>query len=372
MGAGTIGVTGPGVSSVLANTDTGPGQIEGFDVTLVQADSEFGFNYPYYLYAPERSDNEPRPLLVEPNNSGGATDDFEPHRKLARVLLKDHWPKTISDELGAPLLVPVFPRPQSDPVDVTHYVHALDTETMQIESGDLARVDLQLRRMVEHAKGKLAEHSYAVADRISMNGFSASGNFVNRFTALHPDLVTSVTAGGINGTAILPLEEANGHTLNYQIGVSNLPELIGHAFDRDRWVEVDQFIYMGAEDDNDTIPPADTDIPEDRWDAWGPEQREIALDVYGDDMLDERMPYCESVYDEAGAAARFEIYDGVGHEVTDEIVTDVIEFHRSNQDDATWETTETSSTPGASGPGFGILGSLTGLGAAYAYMRSSG
>ncbi|GAA1317264.1 hypothetical protein GCM10009647_046980 [Streptomyces sanglieri] len=39
-----------------------------------------GFNYPYFLYAPDRVDSDPEaPLLVEPNNTGKSTDDFDEH-----------------------------------------------------------------------------------------------------------------------------------------------------------------------------------------------------------------------------------------------------------------------------------------------------
>lgn len=379
LGAAIAACTGSMVTGSLPAraSDTSTDQGES-GVTLISADAEFGFNYPYFLYTPEETGAEPLPILVEPNNTGGATDDFSAHREVARALIGDHWPRTISDDLGVPLLIPVFPRPMLDPVDVTHYVHALDTETMHIEEGNLARVDRQLRRMVEHAKQRLTDRSYAVADRIIMDGFSATGNFVNRFTALHPDLVTSVTAGGVNGTPILPLREAKGHTLNFQIGIADFEDLIGNDFDRERWTEVDQLVYMGAEDENDTIPDDDTDIPEEQWDTWSPEQREIALDVYGEDMQEDRMPYAESVYAEAGASADFRIYDGVGHEITDGIRADLISFHRENMDDLEMDesTTSDDSTDSSAGddglPGFGAVGSLGALGAAYLWARRRG
>jgi len=287
----------------------------------VPADSDAGFEYPYYLYVPESTQTGPVPMLVEPNNTGTATDDFEQHRDAARKLSRGeyNWTRTYSEALAVPLLVPAFPRPRSDPVDGLHYVHALDEQTMRIDSGPLERVDLQLRRMVEHAQELLRSMSYPIADDIMLNGFSASGNFVNRFTALHPDIVRSVTAGGVNGTLILPLERAKGHTLDYHIGVADLEEITGERFDIDEWRDVSQLIYMGSEDENDTIPYDD---------AWSDQQRAVALDVYGEDMQDDRMPYCEGVYDDAGADAQFRIYEGVGHRSPIEIQRDVVAFHR--------------------------------------------
>jgi archaellin len=287
----------------------------------IPANSDAGFNYPYYLYVPESSQDEPVPMMVEPNNTGTATDDYEEHRTIARQLSRGTigWTRTYCEALTVPLLIPVFPRPRSEPVNGDHYVHALDETTMNLDSGELNRVDLQLVKMVEHAQELLRNMSYSVADDIILNGFSASGNFVNRFTALHPDIVRSVTAGGINGTLILPLERAKGHTLNYHIGIADIEEITGERFDADGWSDVPQFIYLGGDDENDTIPYDD---------AWSDRQRQIALDVYGEHMQNDRMPYCEGVYEDAGADAEFKIYDGVGHKQPLEVQQDIVDFHR--------------------------------------------
>jgi hypothetical protein len=289
-----------------------------YGTQLVEANPEAGFNYPYFLFVPsESTEFDEVPILVEPNNTGTSTDDFERHRERARETVEGGISRSLSEELGVPLLVPVFPRPRSEPVDWRHYVHQLDTETMAIDSGPLERVDRQLLAMVEDAKQQLGDWG-TLHDQIIMNGFSASGNFVNRFAALQPDSVLSVTAGGVNGMAILPLEEAKGHTLNYQIGVADLESLTGEPFDRESFASVNQFIYMGEMDGNDTISYGD---------AWSDEQREKALDVYGVDMLDERFPYCQTVYDEIGASAAFKVYDRVGH-TPRPAADDVAEFHR--------------------------------------------
>ncbi|MXV60978.1 hypothetical protein GS429_02665 [Natronorubrum sp. JWXQ-INN-674] len=238
LAVGAVSADGKGRSLTASNGE--------LDVTVISADSDAGFNYPYYLYAPATVDEYDRPLLVEPNNTGGTSDSLEDHREAAESLIERQTPRQIADELRVPVLVPVFPRPASDPVDGYHYVHALDVETMQIDGGKLERVDQQLLHMIEHAKAKLADRSYPVADGILMNGFSASGNFVNRFTALHPEIVRSATAGGINGTALLPETEANGHQLNYQVGVADLVSLTGHEFDLEGWQETDQLVYMAG------------------------------------------------------------------------------------------------------------------------------
>ncbi|RLM53592.1 hypothetical protein DVK02_12115 [Halobellus sp. Atlit-31R] len=214
----------------------------------------------------------------------------------------------------------MFPRPESEPVDWRHYVHQLDTETMRISGGPLERVDLQLVGMIEDAQTRLSE-DVPLTEQVILNGFSASGNFVNRFAVLHPELVASVTAGGVNGMVTLPITEAKGHTLNFQIGVADVEEITGTQFDVAAFCDVDQYIYMGAEDENDTLPTGD---------AWSDEQRRIAREVYGEDMQADRFPYCESVYDDVGVSVEFELYNGVGHTVTESMVREIVSFHREH------------------------------------------
>ncbi|MFD1562199.1 hypothetical protein ACFR99_01255 [Haloarchaeobius amylolyticus] len=289
----------------------------------VPANSDAGFNYPYYLYLPETTQREPVPMLVEPNNSGFPSDDLEEHRAVVQERLADGLgPQLYSKALAVPLLVPVFPRPAGEIASVRTYTHALDENTLKIEGTEIDRIDLQLLNMIEHAQELLEDLSYPVADDILMNGFSASGNFVNRFAALHPEKVRSLSAGGINGTPILPLERAKGHELDYPIGIKNLEELTGERFNAASWRDVAQYLYLGGEDENDTIPFDD---------AWSERHQRVAVDVYGEDMQEDRMPYSETIYEEAGANATFKVYDGVGHTNTPlQIQRDVANFHRRN------------------------------------------
>lgn len=288
----------------------------------VPANSDRGFNYPYYLYLPETAQDEPVPMLVEPNNSGFTSDDLEEHRSVVKNQLADGMgPPLYSRALVAPLLLPVFPRPAGEIAPRGTYTHALDEDSVTIEGTEVDRVDLQLLSMIEHAQELLAELSYPVADDVMMNGFSATGNFVNRFAALHPEMVRSLSAGGINGTPILPLEQADGERLDYPIGVEDFEEITGEPFDTARWREVAQFLYMGEEDENDTIPYDD---------AWSDRHQEVAVEVYGEDMQADRMPYAEQVYEDAGADATFKIYDGVGHSALPlQIQRDIAAFHRT-------------------------------------------
>lgn len=305
-------------------------------VTLVEAAPDRGFHYPYYVHVPDRLDpDEPVPVLVEPVNVARPTDDFEEIRSRARQRAASGFGRRVADELGVPFLEAAFPRPVSDPVDWTHFVHSLDAPTMRIDGGPLERVDRQLLAMVDDGSDRLAERGIEVRDEFAMNGFSAAGVFANRFVALHPDRLVSVTAGGIN-LAILPVPEreatklkhpldvsdlvdGDALRLEYPVGVADVAELTGEPFDLEAFRTVDQFLYVGADDDSDSLlyPDAWTD----------PDLRMAAILTYGADVQDDRIPTCEAVYDAVDASAVFRLYDGTGH-TPRPALEDVVEFHR--------------------------------------------
>ena len=294
---------------------------------LIDAVPPAGFNYPYYLYVPDEPVGELAvPVLVEPTNMPGPTDDFEAHLGESERRVTGGICRRIVDRLGVPLVHPVFPRPVSDPVDWTHYTHSLCRETMSLDETPLANIDEQLLAMVDDARHRLDDHGIETRERFALNGFSGSGTFANRFAALHPARVLSVSAGGINGMAILPVEEAevpveftDRRRLTYPVGIADLEELTGSPFDRDAFRAVPQFLYLGSDDQRDPLRYPD---------AWtGVEERASAILVYGDDIHDDRFPTCRQIYADEGVSAVFRVYDGVGHD-PGPALDDIVAFHR--------------------------------------------
>lgn len=293
----------------------------------IEASPERDFAYPYYLNVPEPDVRFGDPaILVEPPNMPAPSDDFDAHLAEGKRRAEGGFGRRIADELGLPLLHPVFPRPVSEPVDWTHYTHSLDRETMHLENTPLQRIDRQLLAMIADARERLADRGLDVRERVCMNGFSASGTFANRFAALHPEHLLSVSAGGLNGMAILPIEEFDfpfewmaDRPVNYPVGVADIQELTGDPFDHEAFAAVNQFLYMGAEDENDTLLYPD---------AWTePDIRGTALFVYGEDIHTERFPTCAERYEAAGANAVFQVYPDVGHD-PEPAMEDIVAFHR--------------------------------------------
>jgi dienelactone hydrolase len=267
-------------------------------------DIDRGYQADFYLYvspAARRAaqDQKQVTILVQPNNSGTNSDDPNIHNQDA--WLTGFERKQIADELGVVLLVPAFIRPAED---WQIYTHALDRDTLTTERADLERIDLQLIAMIDHARAELAAVGIETDERVLMQGFSASGMFVNRFTILHPERVKAATIGSPGGWPMVPAAHYNGEPLPYPAGTADLQLLTGVAFDAAEYNSVPQLIYMGSLDDNDSLDFADG------WDA--PDAR-LVDELFGIDPLS-RWEDAEAIFRNAGANVQFLLIDGVGHD----------------------------------------------------------
>jgi len=320
--AGSLPLLWAGSASAVTQTERAD-LSAGVGPKLIGTDENAGFNFPYFLYAPPSSRDEP--LVVEPINSF-PSDDMEDHIQAGEGRVGSGLSRSISDELRVPLVVPVIKDPGSDDLWSVR-PQSLDTETLNIDSGRYARIDEQILNMVDDARDRLTDYGVDVPPEFIMNGFSQTGNFANNFAAIHPERVHSVTAGGINGMALLPRERAENAPIDFQIGIADIEDLVEKPFDEAAWREIPQLCYIGA----DERPPMDDTIP---WrDVWSDEQARQAVSVYGENMQHERMVYSDAVYDEHEANTRFEVYDGVGHDTSDPlIIRDVLAFHKRHLD----------------------------------------
>jgi pimeloyl-ACP methyl ester carboxylesterase len=274
-------------------------------VERFEADPGAGYHAPFFLYRP-RSVGSGRPgtnprvtILVQPNNTGSPSDDAHVHEQ-------DAWWTAfgrhgLADDLDVVLLVPAFQRPEAD---WRVYTHALDRDVLTTERADLARLDLQLLAMLAAASRTLEADGLELDPRILIQGFSASGMFANRFTALHPERVKAVAAGSPGGWPIAPLAEFAGRSLPYPAGVADLEALVGAPFDLEAFRAVPQLVVMGSLDDNDSL---------DFGDGWDEEHALLVAGLFGETPL-ARWPGAEALYAQAGASARFLLVEGIGHD----------------------------------------------------------
>ncbi len=277
-----------------------------------------GFYHDYILFIPKKTALHKKIfLLVEPNNTGKITDSMDVHKKYAVGLASvSSVGNNISTELKIPLLVPIFPRPASQPL---MYTHALDRDIMLENSSELKRLDLQLLAMVKDAGAVLAAMHIRVYPKFFMNGFSASATFTNRFSFIHPDKIKALAIGGFNGKLMLPLHEINGIKLNYPIGTNDFRVLFGKRFDTDTYKSIPQFIYMGELDDNDAVQFDD---------AYNEVERRIINDNLGR-YVPERFLKCQAIYRENKITPVFKTYENIGHWTTSAMNLEVIKFFLS-------------------------------------------
>jgi hypothetical protein len=289
------------------------------NVLFIDENPVKGFNYPYFLFMPEKMAQEGElRLIVEPNNSGFVDDNLQKHiDKAKRTATIDYYlGNYVARKLQYPLLVPVFPRSKTD---WKIYTHALDRDVMAQKGNDLERIDLQLLAMIENAREKLLNQGYNIKNNFLMTGFSASGTFVNRFTLIHPDRVFAVAAGGLNGLLALPIGEMKGSRLNYPLGTYDFQEFLGKKFDSIAFKNTPQYLFMGKLDENDAIPYDD---------GYNNKERDLIYKLLGKEMQPQRWKGCKEIYKQHQVNALIKTYPGIGHEHPAKVKEDVVEFFK--------------------------------------------
>ncbi len=286
------------------------------DLQLIPAAPEKGFNFPYYLFLPKEGlQNDRVTFIIEPNNTGTPSDNFDTHIDAAKQQARSSQiGNFLSHKLKYPLLVPVFTR-SSEHWKI--YTHALDRDALEQKGNDIERLDLQLVAMFEDAKVKLNQMGHTLDDTFIMTGFSACASFTNRFTALHPQRVKASIAGGLNGMLILPTSKVKEQLLPYPIGIQDVQDLVGHSFDTTSFVKTPQFLFMGADDDNDAALYDD---------AYTDTERDLIYAVLGKTMLPDRWKFCTDKYKKLNVQATMRLYENTGHEITKEIQEDIMSF----------------------------------------------
>jgi dienelactone hydrolase len=273
-----------------------------------------GFTYAYYLYVPPEIRNAKHgrhTILVLPNNTGKLDDDLGVHE--ADVKRRMLGAVGVASALKVAVIMPVFPRPATD---WQIYTHALDRDSMLTTKREYRRLDLQLVAMIDDARSKLRKTGLAFDERVLLNGFSASGMFANRFVFLHPDRVKAAAIGSPGGWPIAPITSYKEKSLRYPIGLADFKAVAGREVDMKELRRVPMFIFLGDQDDNDSVPFDDSYDQEDR-DLINPLLGKIPID---------RWEISKQLYKEAGINAEFKLYPGVKHTVTPAMRDDIRAF----------------------------------------------
>jgi hypothetical protein len=290
--------------------------------------------------------------------------------------------------VGSPALVAALPAWYED------VLASLGPQGLAATEAPYERVDRQLLAMVADARERLDGAPYSVAERVHLHGFSANGRFVDMFAALHPDRVNAVSTGG-NGVALLPVTDLAEEMptvgdpepgpLPWPVGVADLEAVAGTTFDADAWHRIEQFRYIGADDQWD---PDEHSHPREyrhalQYGHLGEDLQARLIEIFGWKQVDERFATSRALYDHLDAAATFRAYEGVGHMTSRAMAEDIVAFHQ----EAVRETFGVAEPAGAdstaegdgggdgpttgTGSGFGVAAALAALLGAGAASRRS-
>lgn len=282
----------------------------------VEAAPGRGFAYPYYLYVPPElrapaARGGRQTILVVPNNTGKLDDSLEVHEADVKRLL-GAGPE-VASVLRVMVLMPVFPRPQTD---WQIYTQALDRDTLTTGKKEYRRLDLQLVAMIDDARARMKKLGLEFDRKVLLNGFSASGMFAGRFTFLHPKRVKAAAVGSPGGWPIAPASEFKGKALRYPIGTGDLKALTGAKLDLKSLRKVPLFVFMGDEDENDSVVFRD---------SYEEEDERLMFELFGKTPV-ARWESSKALYREGGLNAEFKLYPGVAHTVTPEMRNEVRAF----------------------------------------------
>ena len=286
------------------------------EVTKIDAQPSKGFSYAYYLYVPKslhtvEEQAKAHSFVVIPNNSGQINDDIAFHE--ADVRRKIPAIGAYLSSLKVPVLMPVFPRPATDHL---LYTHSLDRDTFITDKAEYKRLDLQLIAMINDARERLRSEKIQTEDKVLMQGYSASGMFVNRFVFLHPTLVKAAAIGAPGGWPIAPVSEYAGKKLTFPAGIADLKIVAGKKFDIKAVRKVPMFVILGAEDTNDAVPKGD---------AFDERESELVIELFGKTPV-ERWPAIEKLYKQAGLNAEFKLYPKTAHQTSNAMRDDIRAF----------------------------------------------
>jgi len=201
---------------------------------------------------------------------------------------------------------------------------AEDVRTQLIEKGfnpnDFINIDEQVIHMISYANEYLEDHGYVLEDKVFMNGFSASGTFVDRFATLHPEVVRAYCGGAAGDDFVLPAQQVDGYELMLPLGVSDYTIATGENFDLDAYNNVARIIHMGRDDTNDVFKYSS---------CYGEDEMSIADALWGDTPLQRAYDLFDD-FAQTGGKGLLVLDKGIQHGSSPEMNDYILEFYQSN------------------------------------------
>ncbi|MHC1782582.1 MAG: hypothetical protein AB9891_07460 [Anaerolineaceae bacterium] len=288
-----------------------PGKVEEHPATTTNP-------YFFYTYFPKSALYKTDiTVAVYPHGSSkGPSEDYEDFKETAKnsILML----KPFAEEYGLPFLVVAVPRSKQIEAQTLHPATFTTTNEMY-RRPDLKLIDAVWNQYIP----QLREADYSVNEKVLMLGFSSPGQFTHRFIMFHPELVIAAWEGS-EASAPLPTSMLNGTPCDYPLGVKNFEELTGTPFDLEAYKKIPQFITVGDQD----LKPNNDPINQWVFPGW---HTDFIKSNFGNNTPERNRFYYEYLVS-IGADAEFKMYEGIGHEITDQMFHDVFEFLLSHME----------------------------------------
>ncbi|MGL1894709.1 MAG: hypothetical protein OCD02_24025 [Spirochaetaceae bacterium] len=265
--------------------------------------------YAFFYYVPESavSGNITKTALMGMGSPGSTYKELS-----VNYLNKMYSHKRFADEYNYAVILMLIPQK-------AQYLFQNSMILREIENEFWERPDLEYRNVINRFMDELEVGGLNPHRKVYMTGFSNGGSQSSIFPLLHPDMVEA-TAPGSAGTYVYPANSMNGTELTWPMGLADLHKIDGATFIPELYKEVEQFIFVGTED-NDPINDAANEF-------YDRDATAFYRDFAGKTPV-ERVPLYASYLKEYGVNIEYKIYEGIGHDWTDEMMHDVFNFFES-------------------------------------------
>lgn len=285
------------------------------EILTFPANPKKGFQWEYALYLPPGMDTSQKlPLLLIMTDCGITDTAEEAKQKTLERLRYELSEYPVADALGVPLVMPIVQRPED------LYTHDLSRAVFTSQDEKFKRLDEQVLHMLQDARAYLKKYRHIrTQNKFLVTGFSAAGVFAWRWTMLHPEYVLAAATGGAL-YPMLPLEQWEGESLIYPVGVADFKPYTGKKFNQKAWVKIPIFVANGEMDTNDTFPYEECF-------AEAVERPVLQKVLPGENLFDRREQSLQLL---AGLAPNVQthLYPYTGHEPVTEDVVAFLQLHR--------------------------------------------
>ena len=227
----------------------------------VDADSRFGFNFPFKLIIPVNLSTNPELVYAcnLPGDKSSSCSSFEDLIEYAKNDFESIDPVLVylCLEKGWPMLVPAIPRFKGFRPNFLGR-DCFNNDFSRISNSKFSNylymyenLANQHKKMMECGIKILRDNGIDVDDKVIVSGYSEGAKFASHLALLHPEMIKALIAGGTGGAISMPVAEIDGYEFTYPTGISDVDD-----FNYDDFSNISFFYYMGDTDKSDSAIPS--------------------------------------------------------------------------------------------------------------------